>query len=72
MVVFFAGGHTMAEADEALKTIPMRFVPPGDGGFSLGVVYLVWLSVVMGLYPICRWYDAYKTSHKENWWLSYL
>ena len=72
MLVFFAAGHTMAEADEALKTIPMRFVLPGAGGYSLPVVYITWVAVVISLYPICRWYDAYKTRHKDQWWLSYL
>jgi len=71
-VVFFAAGHTMTEADEAGKTISMRFVLPGAGGYSLPVVYVVWLAVVLALYPLCRWYDAYKTAHKEQWWLSYL
>lgn len=41
-------------------------------GFSLGIVYLVWLSVVLMLYPLCKWYDGYKQCHKEKWWLSYL
>ncbi len=41
-------------------------------GFSLGIVYLVWLTIVLGLYPLCKWYDKYKTSHKEKKWLSYL
>lgn len=41
-------------------------------GFSLTVVYLVWIFVVVALYPICKKYDAYKQSHKEKWWLSYL
>jgi uncharacterized membrane protein len=41
-------------------------------GFSLGIVYLVWLLVVLMLYPLCKWYDGYKQSHKEKWWLSYL
>ena len=72
MVVFFAAGHTMAEADDALKTIPMRFVLPDHGGYSLWVVYGIWLAVVASLYPLCRWYDAYKTAHKDQWWLSYL
>lgn len=72
MVVFFAAGHTMAEADKALKTIPMQFVLPGNGGYSLWVVYVVWVAVVLSLYPLCRWYDAYKTAHKKHWWLSYL
>jgi uncharacterized membrane protein len=41
-------------------------------GFSLGVVYLVWISVIAILYPLCRRYDRYKLEHKDKWWLSYL
>jgi uncharacterized membrane protein len=41
-------------------------------GFSLGIVYLVWIGIVAGLYPVCKWYDTYKITHKEKWWLSYL
>jgi len=40
-------------------------------GFSLGIVYVVWIIVVLMLYPLCKWYDGYKSSHKK-WWLSYL
>ncbi|HEY3405916.1 MAG TPA: heparan-alpha-glucosaminide N-acetyltransferase domain-containing protein [Ohtaekwangia sp.] len=41
-------------------------------GFSLGVVYLVWIVVVLILFPLCLWYDRYKISHRDKWWLSYL
>jgi uncharacterized membrane protein len=41
-------------------------------GFSLGIVYLIWLSLVLILYPFCKKYDAYKSQHKDKWWLSYL
>jgi uncharacterized membrane protein len=41
-------------------------------GFSLGVVYLVWIFVVLALFPLCLWYDRYKMNHREKWWLSYL
>ena len=41
-------------------------------GFDLGIVYLVWIFVVVSLYPLCKWYDNYKSKHKESWWLSYL
>lgn len=41
-------------------------------GFSLAVAYLVWILVVVGLYPFCKRYDRYKQGHKEKWWLSYL
>jgi uncharacterized membrane protein len=42
-------------------------------GFSLIVVYLVWISLVLFLYPFCKWYALYKRSHQStNRWLSYL
>jgi uncharacterized membrane protein len=40
-------------------------------GFNLVTVYIIWIGVVLALYPLCRWYDAYKRGHKQ-WWLSYL
>ena len=41
-------------------------------GFSLPVAYLIWIIVVVALYPLCKRYDHYKQTHKEKWWLSYL
>ena len=41
-------------------------------GLSLPGTYLVWILVMALLYPLCIWYDKYKTNHKEKWWLSYL
>lgn len=41
-------------------------------GFGLGIVYVIWISIVAALYPLCKWYDNYKTIHREKWWLSYL
>ena len=41
-------------------------------GFSLGVTYVVWVSIVLLLYFLCRWYDRYKAGHREKWWLAYL
>jgi uncharacterized membrane protein len=41
-------------------------------GFSLAGVYLVWIVLILILYPLCKWYDQYKTGHREKWWLSYL
>jgi uncharacterized membrane protein len=41
-------------------------------GFSLAGTYIVWVIIVLILYPLCKWYDRYKTTHKEKWWLSYL
>jgi uncharacterized membrane protein len=38
---------------------PMWAFPEGYG-FGLGVVYLVWIAVVLVLYPACRWYYELK------------
>jgi uncharacterized membrane protein len=42
-------------------------------GFSLVVVYAVWIVTVLLLYPLCKWFDEYKRSHAaQQKWLSYL
>ncbi len=41
-------------------------------GINLGLTYVVWLFVIIILYPVCKWYDSYKSGHRENKWLSYL
>jgi len=41
-------------------------------GFNLWVVYSVWIAVVIILYPVCKWYNQYKSDNKEKWWLSYI
>jgi uncharacterized membrane protein len=46
--------------------------PKTGGGVELWAVYLMWLSVVVLLYPLCRWYGNYKSEHKENKFLRYL
>lgn len=70
---FFAKGGTMQEAINYATTnqIPFLFILPKDG-FNLPGVYAVWILVVIALYPVCRWYNAYKSAHRDKWWLSYL
>jgi uncharacterized membrane protein len=43
-----------------------------DFGLSLGAAYVIWLIVVVLLYPLCRWYQAYREKNSSKWWLSYL
>ncbi len=66
MILFFINGHSLSEANTGL----LHF-RPADFGYSLGTVYLIWVAVVISLYPVCKKYDRLKSSHK-NWWLSYL
>jgi uncharacterized membrane protein len=69
-ICFFLRGHSFSEGISATGELP-NFVKAGEG-FSLFAVYLFWISIVVFLYPLCKWYDSYKTDHKEKWWLSYL
>ena len=41
-------------------------------GLSLEAVYLVWILVVLALYPVCRWYQTYRENNPSKWWLKYL
>lgn len=41
-------------------------------GYSLLVVYIVWIGVVLLLYPFCKKYMIYKANNKDKWYLSYL
>ena len=71
LVFFMTKGHTMKEATDISSGIPFYFLSAKDN-YSLFVVYLVWISVIIALYPLCNWYNSYKTNHREKWWLSYL
>jgi len=70
-IFFFARGHSFQDAGNVGKQFPFLFVAPGEG-YGLFVVYCVWLTVVVALYPLCKWYNNYKIIHREKWWLSYL
>lgn len=41
-------------------------------GFSLPIVYLVWLGIIFATYPVCKWYRDYKVVNKQKRWLSYI
>jgi uncharacterized membrane protein len=44
---------------------------PDEWGYGLPVVYLVWVGVVLALYPACRWFAGVKARRRDAW-LSYL
>ena len=69
--LYFINGHTVAEANHPENHFPFLYLIPGEG-LSLGMTYVVWIAVIAFLYPLCYFYDRYKSQHKEQWWLSYL
>ena len=71
MISFYINGHTLVQSSEAESIFKWKFVIPGEG-YGLLIVYLIWIFVIVCLFPLCKWYDNYKTNNKEKWWLSYL
>jgi uncharacterized membrane protein len=47
------------------------FTPPPGWGLSLPVIYVLWVLVVVMLYPVCRWFASVKQRRRDPW-LSYL
>ena len=66
----------MIRTGKGLSEIDFHFnagfggLPPGYG-YSLLGAYIAWICVVTFLYPFCKWYNQYKSTHKQAW-LSYL
>ncbi|MEJ7739028.1 MAG: heparan-alpha-glucosaminide N-acetyltransferase domain-containing protein [Chitinophagaceae bacterium] len=46
--------------------------PKNGSGLELWLIYLIWLLIVVALYPLCKWYGSYKANHRENKWLRYV
>jgi hypothetical protein len=46
--------------------------PPVGYGHSLPFIYAIWLAVVLGLYPLCKWFAEFKHRHPNQWWWRYL
>ena len=68
VIVFYMQGY--GAKDIVTPDVPFLFRPP-TFGYPLPVLYLIWLIVVLILYPLCKWYDKYKNTHHQ-WWLKYL
>jgi uncharacterized membrane protein len=63
----YGQAHWMFEST-TIQQFPIT-LPPG-WGYSLPIVYLIWASVVLTLYPLCCWFAALKQRRSDDW-LSY-
>ena len=61
----------MYQGIEPERMMTFFFFFPPEYGTSLGGVYVVWMIVIVALYPFCRWFANLKRRRKD-WWLSYL
>jgi uncharacterized membrane protein len=68
IILFFASGFGTSQIADPKSISLFR---PNTFGFNLGIVYLIWLVIILALYFPCRWYSRYKRTHQQ-WWLSYL
>ncbi|MEO5857663.1 MAG: heparan-alpha-glucosaminide N-acetyltransferase domain-containing protein [Pyrinomonadaceae bacterium] len=68
VLAYFAGIDTSYLFKNLLEM--GQFAPPGHG-FSLPVVYAVWIAGLIAMYPLCRWWGNLKARNK-HWALSYL
>ena len=63
----YGRAHWMFESP-TLAQFPIT-KPPG-WGYSLPIIYLVWVLVVLALYPLCSWFSSLK-QRRSDAWLSY-
>lgn len=68
VIVFYIQGFTSKDIITQGSIFNFK---PGAFGFGLLGVYAVWPLVIVILYPVCKKYNRYKSTHKQ-WWLSYL
>jgi len=61
-------------ASDMILTDKLAFTAALKGyGFNLLTVYIVWIALILLLYPLCKWFDKYKRKNQgEKKWLSYL
>ena len=64
----YGTAHWMFESP-SLARYP--FTRPPDWGYGLPAVYVIWVVVVISLYPLCRWFASVKQQSGSRW-LSYL
>jgi uncharacterized membrane protein len=67
-VARYGSAHWMVESP-SIDRFPVT-QPPG-WPVSLPVVWLIWVGIVVMLYPLCRWFAGVK-ARRTDWWLSYI
>ncbi|MFI5256339.1 MAG: DUF1624 domain-containing protein [Gemmatimonadales bacterium] len=67
-VARYGSAHWMVESP-SIDRFPVT-QPPG-WPVPLPVVWLIWVGIVVMLYPLCRWFAGVKAM-RTDWWLSYI
>ena len=70
LVVCFVRYHDVHWVFESARLDQFPMARPPGWGYSLPVVYAVWVGVVLALYPLCAWFAGVK-QRRSDAWLSY-
>jgi uncharacterized membrane protein len=70
-IAYLLRGHSFAEGTKPTGGLLPQFAAQNEG-YSLAIVYAIWIFVVVSLYPLCKWFSDYKQRHRDKKWLSYL
>jgi uncharacterized membrane protein len=62
---------TVSEVFQSPDLAHFPFSQPPGWGAPMPIIYLIWVAVVLTMYPLCRWYAGVK-QRRSDWWLSYL
>jgi uncharacterized membrane protein len=68
VIILFLSGYS---AKDIVDPDVLMLFRPATFGYSLPVVYLIWILVVAALYRPCQWFTRYKKTH-NHWWLKYI
>ena len=73
LIHFAAIGLALPKYGLQAITLPylLSSAMPDDYGYSLHHVYVLWIIMLIMLYPLCYWFINYKSKHKY-WWLKFL
>jgi len=68
VLVAFAQGYNLT----TISFGAFQFGPPVTAGsLPTWCIYPIWIAIAVVMYPLCRWYGRYKTSHPEKKFLRY-
>jgi uncharacterized membrane protein len=63
------GWFRYGRVDFMLHNPPSLFGPtlgfPADYGYNLAIVYVIWIGIVVALYPACRWFAGLKQRNRS-------
>jgi uncharacterized membrane protein len=69
-VAILLGWLRYGRVDFLLNNPPSLFGPtqgfPTDYGYSLAIVYVIWIGVIVALYPACRWFASIKQRNRST------